>query len=178
MKRMHLGQPLLLPVSPVWVGASLAGAFALGMVQSMGFWGRVPWMPDLVAVVLLFWSIYQPRRVGMGIAFLLGLLIDVHQGSPMGLHALAYTVLGFFALSLNRRLLWFSLPWQAFQVLPLFALAHAIELLLRMAVGGAAFPGFWLLLAPLLEAIIWPLVAMVLLAPQRWAPHPDENSPL
>ena len=175
--RLHLGQPLLLPASPIFIGASLAVAFALGMLQTMGDWGRTVWTPDLLALVLLFWSVYQPRRIGMGWGFLLGLLIDVHQGTPMGLHALAYTVLCFFALALNRRLLWFSLPQQALQVLPLFALAHAIELALRMMAGGR-FPGWWLLLAPVLEAGIWPLAAMILLAPQRWAPHPDENSPL
>ena len=92
----------------------------------------------------------------------------------MGLHALAYTVLCYFALALNRRLMWFSLPQQALQVLPLFALAHGIELALRMVVGET-FAGWWILLAPLLEAAIWPLAALVLLAPQRWAPHPDEN---
>lgn len=177
MTRMHLGQPLLLPASPVFVSASLAVAFALGLLQNMGPWGRMPWLPDMIAVVLLFWSVYQPQRVGMGTAFLLGLFIDVHQGTPMGLHALAYTVLSFFALALNRRLLWFSLPWQALQVLPLFALVQLIELALRLVFGGA-FPGPWLLLAPVLESVIWPLVAVVLLAPQRWAPHPNENGPL
>ena len=169
-----LGQPLLLPANPVFIGASLAVAFALGMLQTMGDWGRASWAPDLLAVVVLFWSVYQPRRIGMGWGFLLGLLIDVHQGTPMGLHALAYTSLCFLAVALNRRLMWFSLPQQALQVLPLFALAHGIELTLRM-ITGAPFPGWWPLLAPLLEAAIWPLAALPLLAPQRWAPHQGEN---
>ncbi len=175
--RLHLGQPLLLPANPVYVGCSLAAAFVLGMMQTMGGWGAAVWAPDLLAVVLLFWSVYQPRRVGMGWGFALGLLIDVHQGSPMGLHALAYTALCFFAVALNRRLMWFSLSQQAVQVLPVFALVHGVQLALQMIVGGS-FPGRWLLLAPLLEAAIWPLVALVLLAPQRWAPHPDENGSL
>jgi rod shape-determining protein MreD len=44
--------------------------------------------------------------------------------------------------------------------------------------AGGAFPGFWLLLAPLLEAALWPLANMLLLAPQRRAPDPDANRPL
>ena len=36
-----------------------------------------PWLPDLLAVVLVFWNVHQPRRVGMGMAFLFGLLMDV-----------------------------------------------------------------------------------------------------
>jgi len=62
-------------------------------------------------------------------------------------------------------------------VLPLFALAHAIELLLRMASGGI-FPGLWSFLAPVLEALLWPLASWVLLAPQRRPPDRDQNRPL
>ncbi len=47
----------------------------------------------------------------------------------------------------------------------------------RMAVGGM-FPGWGLLAAPLIEAVLWPLVVWLLLAPQRRAPDPDENRPL
>jgi rod shape-determining protein MreD len=46
-----------------------------------------------------------------------------------------------------------------------------------MLVGGA-FPGWSLLLSPLLEAALWPVANIVLLAPQRRAPDPDANRPL
>ena len=62
-------------------------------------------------------------------------------------------------------------------MLPLFAAAHAIELALRM-LGGGVFPGLPILLAPLIESLLWPVVSVVLLAPQRRAPDPDENRPL
>ncbi len=42
--------------------------------------GRAPWMPDLLALVLVFWSVHQPLRVGIGVAFVFGLLMDVHAG--------------------------------------------------------------------------------------------------
>jgi rod shape-determining protein MreD len=73
--------------------------------------------------------------------------------------------------------LWFSVPSQAVQIFPLFALAHALELLLRMLAGGT-FPGWWILLAPVCEALLWPVASVVLLAPQRRAPDPDANRPL
>ena len=44
--------------------------------------------------------------------------------------------------------------------------------------AGDMFPGWWLLLAPVLEALLWPLVTLLLLAPQRRAPDPDQNRPL
>jgi rod shape-determining protein MreD len=113
----------------------------------------------------------------MGVAFILGLFMDVHQSSWLGQHALTYAVLSFGAMTMQRRLLWFSVPSQALQVFPLFLLAHAVELLLRMA-GGGIFPGFLGLLAPVLEALLWPLASWVLLAPQRRPPDRDENRPL
>jgi rod shape-determining protein MreD len=73
--------------------------------------------------------------------------------------------------------LWFSVPSQAAQILPLFFLAHVVELVLRM-LGGGTFPGMWMFLAPLLEAVLWPIASVFLLAPQRRAPDPDANRPL
>ena len=139
--------------------------------------GRVPWMPDFLAVVLVFWNVHQSRRVGIGAAFLFGLAMDVHDGAVLRQHALAYTLLAFFATTIQRRLLWFTVPSQAVQILPLFFAAHLVSLVVRMIAGGM-FPGWDLLLAPVFEALLWPLVTWVLLAPQRRPPDPDENRPL
>ena len=174
---MRPGQQLLLPANPWFIWLSLLTALLLNMVQNMGLWGHAPWAPDILAVVLVFWTVHQPLRVSIGAAFLFGLLLDVHQGALLGQHAMAYTVLSFFAITIHRRLLWFTVPSQAAQVLPLFFAAHLVELLLRLAAGGK-FPGISLLIAPLLEAALWPLASVLLLAPQRRAPNPDENRPL
>ncbi|MDO5289180.1 MAG: rod shape-determining protein MreD [Pseudomonadota bacterium] len=170
---MPRGEQLLLPASPGFIWGSLAVALMLNLLPL----GRVLWMPDFLAVVLVFWSIHQPRRVGLAAAFLFGLALDVHQASLLGQHALAYTVLIYWAIMLHRRILWFSVPGQALQLVPLFAAAHAITIVLRL-IGGAMFPGWPVLLAPLLEAALWPIVSVLLLAPQRRAPNPDANRPL
>lgn len=170
---MRPGQPLLLPANPLFIWFTLI----LAMMGNMLPVGRIPWMPDFLAVVLVFWSVHQPLRIGVIAAFMFGLAVDVHQASLLGQHALAYTTLSYFAITIHRRLLWFTVPSQAVQVLPLFATAHGIELAIRMLAGGA-FPGPWFLLAPVLEAALWPVVSVLLLAPQRRAPDPDENRPL
>lgn len=169
---MSSGQQLLLPVRPGFVWGSLLAALLLNMLPL----GRVPWMPDLVALVLVFWTVHQPLRVGVGTAFMFGLLMDVHQTSLLGQHALAYTVLAFLAVVAHRRLLWFTVSTQILQVLPLFAVAHGVELAIRMSTGGVF--SFWLLLAPVAQALLWPVVNLLLLAPQRRAPDPDANRPL
>lgn len=174
---MRSGQQLLLPVNPLFVWGTLVAALFVNMVQNMGLWGRAPWSPDVLAVVLVFWAVHQPMRVGIGMAFVAGLLMDVHQAGLLGQHAMAYAVLSFFAITIHRRLLWFPIMSQAAQVFPLFLAAHSVELVLRMLAGGT-FPGFWMALAPVLEALLWPLATVLLLAPQRRAPDPDANRPL
>lgn len=164
---------LLLPVNPLFIGLSLLFALALEMLPV----GRHPASPDLLALVLVFWIVHQPHRVGVGLSFVFGLLMDVHEGAVLGQHALSYTLLAYFAITIHRRLLWFSVPAQALQILPLFFAAHGISLVTRLIVGGM-FPGWSVMLAPLFEAALWPLVVWLLLAPQRRAPDPDVNRPL
>lgn len=170
---MRRGQPLLMPVNPVFVWASLLAALLLNMVPL----GRAAWAPDLLMLLLVFWSVHQSTRVGMGAAFVFGLCMDVHQTALLGQHALAYTALAYFAISFQRRLLWLSVWEQAVQVFPLFLAAHVIELVIRL-LGGGVFPGWSFLVAPLLEAVLWPLASFMLLAPQRRSPDRDENRPL
>lgn len=174
---MRQGQQLLLPANPLFIWGSLLGAFLLNMLVNIDLLGRAAWVPDLLALVLVFWTVHQPLRVSIGAAFVFGLLMDAHQGSLLGQHALAYTVLSFFAITLHRRLLWFPVPSQALQVFPLFAAAHGISLAMRM-LGGGVFPGWSMAFAPILEALLWPVATALLLAPQRRAPDPDDVRPL
>ncbi len=164
---------LLLPVNPIFIGITLLGALLLEMLPG----GRHPAAPDLLALVLVFWNVHQPRRVGVGLAFAFGLVVDIHEGAVLGQHALAYTLLSYLANTVHRRVLWFSLPAQALHVLPVFFAGHAVAMLARLAAGGM-FPGWMVLGAPLFEALLWPLVVLLLLAPQRRAPDPDKNRPL
>jgi rod shape-determining protein MreD len=173
---MRSGQQLLLPANPLFIWVSLLAAMLLNFLSATVF-GRAPYVPDLLALTLVFWSVHQPLRVGIGIAFCFGVAMDVQQAALLGQHALSYSALSFGAIAIHRRLLWFSVPSQALQVLPLFLAAHALELVIRLLSGGI-FPGFDTFLAPLLEAFLWPVVSIILLAPQRRAPDPDANRPL
>jgi rod shape-determining protein MreD len=162
--------PLLLPVSPLFVWTTLAVAFLLNIIPL----GRVPAMPDFMALVLVFWNVHQSRRIGVGVAFFFGLLMDVHSGAVLGQHALAYTLLSFCGQSTGAALLTVS---QAVQILPLFLAAQAVSLVVHLIAGGM-FPGWELILAPVFQALLWPVATWLLLAPQRRAPDPDENRPL
>lgn len=164
---------LLLPVNRWFIWLSLLVALALNLVPL----GRMDARPDFLALVLVFWNVHQPRRVGIGVAFLFGLAMDVHSGALLGQHALAYALLSYFAVTIHRRLVAFSPAEQAVQILPLWYAAHAVSALVRM-VAGDAYPGWQILLAPVFASILWPLATWLLLAPQRRAPDPDLNRPL
>ncbi len=164
---------LLLPVNPFFIALTLL----LGLAVNMLPLGRSPAMPDLLALTLVFWNVHQPRRVSVGMAFLFGLLLDVHQGALLGQHALAYTLLSYLAVTIHRRLLWFGVLAQALQVLPVFMAVHLVSLAVRLLAGGM-FPGWGIFLAPVFEALLWPVASLLLLAPQRRAPDPDQNRPL
>jgi len=168
---MRPGQPLLLPASPLFIWGSLIAALMGNMLFNIGGMGRAAWLPDLLALTLVFWNVHQPQRVSVGAAFAFGLAMD---GTKT---VLLIAVLGFLAVSIHRRLLWFPVTTQAIHVLPLFAAAHALVITIRVLSGGL-FPGWEVLLAPVLTAALWPVASILLLAPQRRAHDPDDNRPL
>lgn len=168
---------LLLPASHRFIYLSIFLAFAGNLIQNFYFGGWVSWLPDFLMIVLVFWNMHQPRRIGIGVSFVFGLAMDVHQTTLLGQHALCYSLLSFVAITLHRRVLWFKPLTQALQLLPLFVAAHLIELSLRLMFGHA-WPDWRLIFAPLLESLLWPVASLLLLMPQRRSPDPDANRPL
>jgi rod shape-determining protein MreD len=166
-------QHILLPVRASTIIASFAVALLLNFLP----WTNVALAPDFVALALAFWCVRQPRLVGLGAGWLLGLLSDVGNGVLLGQHALAYSLLAFAAIALSRRILWFPVWGQALHVAALLAAAQAVGLAVRLA-AGAQFPGWTLVVGPLLGAALWPLVSFVLLAPQRRPVEVDETRPI
>jgi rod shape-determining protein MreD len=164
---------ILLPVSPAFIVLSLLGAFMLNLLP----WGGWSGVPDFVALTLVFWSIHQPRKVGIGVAFVMGLLMDVHDASLLGQNALAYTLLSYFAIMIHRRVLWFPVGTQALHVLPLLLVMQAVQLVIQIAVDNK-FPGWFYFIESLVAVVLWPLISSMLLAPQRRAINRDDTRPI
>ena len=122
--------------------------------------------PDFLALVILYWCIQEPRYMGVGIAWLLGLVMDVADATVFGQHALAYAVLAYAAEYFRRRVLRFPLWQQAVQVAALLALCSALVLLVRI-VGGSPIPGWTYAAPPFVGALLWPLLSVLLQYPQR-----------
>ena len=172
---MQLGNPsssqtILLPVR----AGTITASFGLALLFNFLPWQNVALAPDFVALVLVFWCVRQPRLVGLGAGWLLGLLIDVGNGVLLGQHALAYSLLAFAAITLSRRILWFPLWGQAMHVGALLVFAQGVSALVRLATG-AEFPGWAIAVGPLVGAVLWPVVSVLLLLPQRMPADVDET---
>ena len=135
-------------------------------------------MPDFVALVLVFWSIHQPRKVGIGVAFLMGLLMDVHDAVYLGENALAFTLLSYFAISIHRRVLWFPPVAQCLHVFPLFLGVQLVQLTVRLLSSDSHFPGWLFFLECAVTTALWPVASWLLLAPQRRAVNKDNTRPI
>ena len=157
-------EEILRPVRPWFIVFTLALALVANLLPLSGV--ALALKPDFIALVLLYWCIQEPRFVSVGIAWWIGLLMDVGDATLFGQHALAYALLAYAAEYFRRRVLRFPLWQQAAQVAALLGLCAALVLLVRY-VGGAPTPRWTYAVPPLAGALLWPVVTLVLQWPQR-----------
>jgi rod shape-determining protein MreD len=153
---------ILQPARASTIAISLAAALLVNLLP----WPDLRLVPDFVALVLAFWCVRQPRLVGLGVAWSMGLLSDAANGVLLGQHALAYSLLAFLSIWLSRRILWFGPGLQALHIAVILVVTQGAVVLVRLA-AGAQFPGWALLVGPLAGACLWPAVSWLLLLPQR-----------
>jgi len=173
MQANNRSSRILLPVKRWFVAFTLLAALVLAMIPT----GQLPGMPDWVALVLAFWCIREPLKVGMGVAFVAGLVVDLGQGSALGQHALSYVLLAYTAARLSRRVLWFPMFEQSLHVLPMFLATQMLMVAVRL-VAGDEFPGWWYFLGSLTAAVLWAPLSVLLLLPQYQPAERDDNRPI
>lgn len=164
---------ILLPVRPWFIFTTLFLSFLITLIPK----SVLPWIPDWTALVLCFWCVREPRFVGMGSGFVLGLLTDVADGVIFGQHAIAFVLLAFLCNDLSRRFALFTPIKQALQVFPFLFLCEGIQIFLRMVAGGA-FPGFSFFVAPIVASLLWPILSFLLLLPQNQPVEQNPNRPM
>jgi rod shape-determining protein MreD len=152
-------------LQPVRVSTIIV-SFALALFLNFLPWRDLRLVPDFVALVLIFWCVRQPRLVGLGVAWSLGLLTDAGNGVLLGQHALAYSIAAFLSIWLSRRILWFGPALQALHVGAVLLAAQGVAVLVRLAAGNDP-PGWAIVVGPLAGALLWPLASWLLLLPQR-----------
>ena len=98
-----------------------------------------PYRPDWVLMVLMYWSLAVPHRLNIGTAWVVGLLIDLASGSPLGVNSLTYSVCIFITASKFQKIRNFSL-WQQSILIALFlTLYHLMQFWLNHFLMGVYF---------------------------------------
>ncbi|WP_456267585.1 rod shape-determining protein MreD [Kushneria sp. AK178] len=113
------------------------------------------WRPNWVGLVLIYWCIIAPYRVGVFHGFLVGILIDLLQGTPLGESALMYAIIAFLTLLLYQRMRIYALWRQALLVTLVLALMQLFEQWLRALLLNAPLH-LEFVYAAVLGGILWP----------------------
>jgi len=163
-------QVILLPVRANFIVITLIAALLANLLP----WsGAALWVkPDFVALVVLYWCIEQPRKFGFIAPWLLGLFMDVADGTLFGQHALSYSMLAYAGIVLHRRVLGFTGTAQVAHVVILLLMNDLIVLVVR-ALAGADFPGFQYFIGSFVAGALWPPLSVLLKLPQRPKMDPD-----
>lgn len=117
--------------------------------------------PDLVALLLLYWTLREPQRAGGWAPFVLGLLVDVADGTTLGMHSLSYSLMFALAKSSRTRIQSFYTVHQTIQIFFLLLIGHLLNLAVAWFLKQGFPQWFWLIQVPV-TAILWPLLPRLL----------------
>lgn len=146
------------------MGGTLLVALILMLIPLPDWAG--PWRPDWLAITLIYWSMARPEHLGVGIAWLLGLLVDVVYGTLLGQYALGFAILAFITIRFHTRTRNYPIHQQAIFV-GVTLLPYMSILLWIQGIQGED-PKSWTYWAPVLTSMLmWPVVYKVLRAVRR-----------
>lgn len=160
----YISKDMLAPAKTWYVLASLGTALILNFIPLQSF--ALAIRPDFTALVIMFWNINQPHRLGMSLAFCVGLMMDVHHASVMGHHALVYCVIVYITSIFRRRVKVFNLVQQIPQICLMLLVMQCLLAIIEL-LGGANLPNWYYFLGSVSGAIIWPIVAFLLSYPLK-----------
>ncbi|QIT56444.1 rod shape-determining protein MreD [Aquisalimonas sp. 2447] len=134
-------------------------------VMPLPEWARLA-RPEWAALVLIYWCMAVPHRVGVVIAWLVGLGQDAVQSTLLGQHALAYALVAYLVLRLHQRIRVYPLPQQALIVLLLLLLINLIQAWIS-GLANQPVPGVAYWLPPLVGTLLWPWIFVIMRGVRR-----------
>ncbi|MCY4356781.1 MAG: rod shape-determining protein MreD [Gammaproteobacteria bacterium] len=130
-------------------------------------WAR-PYRPEWISMVLLYWVMALPYRVGIGTAWLVGIIHDVLEGSMLGLNSLGLLLIAYVTMTLHLRLRMFSAMQQAGLVLALTGINLNLTHWLQVVSGQTVSSSLLFMLGAVTSAVIWPLLFQLLRYTRRY----------
>jgi rod shape-determining protein MreD len=120
-----------------------------------------PLRPYWLALVVVYWVIEAPGRIGLGFAFAIGLLADLAFGGLLGEQALRLVIMAFIVQRFRAQLRFFPMPQQALAIGGLLLNDRVVSAAIHLALGEPQLPwSFWW--APLLGMLLWAPVFLLL----------------
>ncbi len=117
--------------------------------------------PEWVALVLIYWCLALPERVGVGVGWLMGILLDVSRGALLGQHALSLALVAYVAALFHQRVRVYPLWQQSLTILMLVALHQMLGLWIRGFIDQ--LPNSWLYWLPSFTSmLLWPWLYLIL----------------
>lgn len=139
--------------------ATFAAAIVMNILPGPS-WAE-PFLPDWVALTLIYWCMAVPHRVSVGVGWTLGIILDVLYGSLLGQHALAKSVIAYVTVRLHPQLRMFPRWQQAVSVLVLLVINQLLVIWIRGATGQS--PGTVAYWTPSVVGMLaWPWLFVVL----------------
>lgn len=122
--------------------------------------------PEWVCLIVIYWALHTPQHVGIGIAWCVGLLLDVLEGAVWGGHAFAFAAVSYICLMSYRRLRSYSLSQQCFWIF-VFVGLHQMFVNWFQGFEGYSDAPRQMLLSSLVTTACWPLLVVFLRRAQR-----------
>lgn len=117
-----------------------------------------PYRPEWVILVLIYWVIALPQRVGLIFAWIIGFFVDVLEGGILGLNALSLALVAYLSISLYQRLRMFTLLQQSSTVLVFVGIHQLLSFWVLTATNQSTAPNLMFMVAALTSAVVWPFV--------------------
>ncbi|MFP6682467.1 MAG: rod shape-determining protein MreD [Gammaproteobacteria bacterium] len=139
--------------------ASFIAAFMLTALP-LPDWAA-PWRPAWVGLVLAYWCLALPQRIGVVIAWCIGLLLDVMHGSLLGQHAFGLALVAYIVVIYHQQIRVYPLFRQALVIGSLIFIYTTLMLLIYNFLGSMRY-GYDYLAVSITSALLWPWVFIVL----------------
>jgi rod shape-determining protein MreD len=132
------------------------------MVMPLPDWAA-PFRPDWVALTLIYWAMMLPRTWSVGTAWMIGIVLDVAQGTILGQHALALCFIVFITVRFHLLMRVFPMQQLTATVFAILALYQFVLFWINGVAGIDAPPvKYW---GPVISGtLFWPFVALLLSA--------------
>ncbi|MCF6353853.1 MAG: rod shape-determining protein MreD [Candidatus Polarisedimenticolaceae bacterium] len=120
-----------------------------------------PFRPAWCSLVLIYWCMAAPQRVGVGVGWSVGLLVDVMTNTLLGQHAMELAITAFITIKLHQRIRLFPLWQQAVGILLLLLLEQLLSTIVMGAIHQPASAlSYWA--SPFVGMLLWPWIYIIL----------------